>query len=381
MPGESPGDHVRGPVERFVEKARRIGTETADERSARQYFESFANTEARRALYSYASPPIELPPGFQRRSEAHLQSIEDQITDIERLLTAMVYANGASKEATGVDLGCGNNAYLWYNFHVHGHQGQMLGIDRYYPGVVERSYAKMTQTPRPPVSRIIGYAEDLISIIGRDEAKESLDLVFAKGLLYHVDNQARILDSIYESLRPGGLLAVQTRGYNNMRRLWGYQSFIASELRKNSRYADLEPAPSFYLNFDIEPHRLALAERFEIIDYFEQSARPRPKSEVVTSGIDLPLPPSPQLHLPEQLAPSYLYFSNSPSWSDYFAALLSLIRDFRLPENVEMEDIAEEVLQIINAEIRPDFEDEVKRNDFFVENVEQALFICRKPLR
>src|SRR4051812_3133424 len=81
--------------------------EIASKRASRQYEQSENNVEARRTLYSYAYPSAYLPRRYRRRRGDHLAPIEDKVTDIERRLSAMAYANGLSKDASGIDIGCG----------------------------------------------------------------------------------------------------------------------------------------------------------------------------------------------------------------------------------------------------------------------------------
>lgn len=328
---------------------------SVNDRAREQYEGSYVNVHARRDLYDFASPNIIVPERFRRgawpidrlkpayEQALAVEEIESGIIDIERKITAMLQLSGDERI---IDVGCSDGTYLWYLYFVQAHSGELLGLDKYYTPTFNRRY--LLQPREKGVEFILNDASERIMLLD-----DSVDVVLNKFVVYHSDNPIKILDECQRVLRPDGTFLLATRGINNMRRLWEYADIIGAELSAEFGIKKPNELKSYYHDFDLESLIEAVEDRFQVTEYYEQSA---------------------------QTQDSYLKLKGKAGWMKFYAALFSLKDDFNelTGRTLSDEDLFDRLDRIIMQRIYPIFIEEAATHGFFREEVEQVV-IKGKP--
>lgn len=104
-----------------------------------------------------------------------------------------------------LDIGCNNGYYL---YHIAKQNPKyLLGIDPVIPYYYQYQFLKQFYAPPKTEFRLLGI-QDLIHF------NRVFDCVFCMGIVYHHPNPIDILKNIYNAMRPGGLLIIESQGIN-----------------------------------------------------------------------------------------------------------------------------------------------------------------------
>jgi tRNA (mo5U34)-methyltransferase len=104
-----------------------------------------------------------------------------------------------------LDIGC-NNGYYLYQIAKQNPK-YLLGIDPVVPYYLQ--YEMLRQFyPLPNTDYFLMGVQDIVHM------PKTFDVVFCMGILYHHPDPIGILRTIFQSLRPGGLLIVESLGIN-----------------------------------------------------------------------------------------------------------------------------------------------------------------------
>jgi ubiquinone/menaquinone biosynthesis C-methylase UbiE len=327
-----------------------------DERAQEQYEQSYSNVHARRRLYNYARPPINLSPEFKRGIGLHqsldfhsseerellevvFKEIDDEIIDIERKLAQMLDLKGTERV---LDVGCSDGAFLRYLALGQGHKGEMVGIDKFNHAAFNQRIA-------------LGGRYVPIEFFTNDAAEQiwfpsdSIDVITNKFVVYHAERWEHMLDEMLRVVRPGGKVALATRGIENMNSVWEDTDEMADEMAKDEGVPKNERIEAFYHDAPPEEVIAEFEKRFEMIDYFEQSSK--------TNG-------------------SYLSLKGVQGWWDLYSSFFS-IKDFKKyaknPDDIE--GLFMKLDKLVHEKVRPKYEDEINRRGEYRLEVEQYILI------
>jgi len=104
-----------------------------------------------------------------------------------------------------LDIGCNNGYYLYHMAKQN--PKYLLGIDPVIPFYLQ--FQLLNQfCPNPNMDFKLLGVQDLVHF------EKVFDVVFCMGILYHHPDPIGILRTIFQSMRPGGLLIVESQGIN-----------------------------------------------------------------------------------------------------------------------------------------------------------------------
>jgi SAM-dependent methyltransferase len=168
------------------------GAKMWTDRSCLQHvqYRTDANLAARRSLYAYQHPQIDLP-------------------------AAVLELAALREDETVADIGCGNGAYL-AELARRGHKGRVLGVDL-STGML---HAAHHQAPAAALA-----AGDAAALPLRDHAA---GLTLAAHMLYHVPDPHAAVRELRRVTRPGGKALVVLNGPGHLREL---RDLIAATLQ------------------------------------------------------------------------------------------------------------------------------------------------------
>lgn len=304
-----------------------------------QFEDSTRNLRAREALYKHAVPAMYDIETEKKISENRIIPFEHKMIEAMRLRGDEVI----------VDAGCGDGSLLMYLWQNYGHQGELLGIDKH--ATLYRDRWDELGNNITPINFLQGDIENMWFI-----NPDKVDVVVSAFVLYHVDHPQKALQEFHRILKPGGTLAIATRGENNLAALWHLGYTVALEMGKNPKYEGISPPESFYPHFDAgTAKRLLPASGFEIIETDQQR----------TNGIEN----------------SYHLELHQEDWDEFEEAMLSL-RDSFTPRPVfetkqREEDFENDMRTAINKVVKPFFYQEIDKKGSFRMSIDQSFFICR----
>ncbi len=121
-----------------------------------------------------------------------------------------------------LDVGCGPG-WFWAGAARDLPDGIDLTLLDQSAGMVEEAVARCTPLPFASVDGITADAATL------PVASDSVDIVVAMHMLYHVPDQAGAIAEMVRVLRPGGTLAITTNGIDNLRDLYALTTVFGSD--------------------------------------------------------------------------------------------------------------------------------------------------------
>ena len=170
----------------------------------------------------------------------------------------------APADADVLEVGCGPG-YLWRNVADRVPPGWDRLLTDFSPGMVDEARATLAETDvetesvdgDTPEPRLAAAAAEALPL-----PADSVDVVFANHMLYHVDREAA-LPEIGRVLRPGGRLYATTNGESNLREL---RALITAT-------SDFEPPSATEFSLENGPDQLAA--HFENVERVERSSELR----------------------------------------------------------------------------------------------------------
>jgi ubiquinone/menaquinone biosynthesis C-methylase UbiE len=170
------------------------------------------------------------------RVRSHVDKLVEEEFDFKMALLDSLQLAG---DETILDIGCGDATDL-KALRARGHQGVLVGLDirdEAYPGMVKefgqtqqakqgRRWFWQRKEPEPepalPFHYLKGEAKHL------PLADNSVDVVMASFVLYHIDNPEDALAEINRVLKPGGKVAVATSGRGHKKKHRQLENEIAN---------------------------------------------------------------------------------------------------------------------------------------------------------
>lgn len=264
----------------------------------------------------------------------------EQVDFPERTYEALG-ALGLSESGVLMEVGCSDGNDLITYRERSGHSGVLLGVD------IDPSSLMLAS------SRAHAKGFDNIHAInaGVDElplSDGSVDAVVAQFMLYHAFDVEIALSEIRRVLRPGGLFAVSTSGWDNkiMHRVLEQRIATLVNLRKPPVFAS-----KFSVNGDNRAADI-LEKHFEIVD------------DSVVQNCDA-------------------YFAEvGEDWefTDYEMSLSTMINSYISSEGSEYVSIPpRKFVEMLDRVVRPYMQNDIDQNGYFADHVHRQLFICRKP--
>jgi len=170
----------------------------------------------------------------------------------------------AGADTDVLEVGCGPG-YLWRDVADRVPPGWERLLTDFSPGMVDEARATLAEAGRETESGDEGAPEPHFAAAAAESLPlpaDSVDVVFANHMLYHVDREAA-LPEIRRVLRSGGRLYATTNGESNLQEL---RSLITAT-------SDFEPPSATEFSLENGPDQLAT--HFERVERFERASELR----------------------------------------------------------------------------------------------------------
>jgi ubiquinone/menaquinone biosynthesis C-methylase UbiE len=321
---------------------RQFSFHDADVHSELQYGRGPSTLDARANLYKYAVHPF---------------NVREEINQ------ALGLGENGNKEAVVADIACGNASYTMDLAQNHQHTGRLININypRYiYEGAEEMALALGLNNVEfmELDARLLVYAEET------GIADSSVDKAAFQFAPYHMENVDEAFKGIKRILKPGGQLAVATRGDHNQIRLWqktaGLHGLIAPPDKKYRYLTPNPPDKSYYHKFDLTDAEARLAQFFHI-DYVRMHE----------SYLKFPTPTS-----ATTLTARLRDYGSSQAWLDYTIALNSLGSSYFPPPRGK--DLERAIERYIAPQVAKEIEANLQQygEPFFTDYWQEGFIIC-----
>lgn len=230
-----------------------------------------------------------------------------------------------------LDVGCSYGQDLLTIRSEYEFRGKLIGLEK-----AQDAFSFRGRYVPPPNQRFITEGVDTVNWLVGDAEQiplndDSVDVLFASRMLYHVPDHRKALDEFKRVVKPNGYILVTTTGLHNKLRHRKFEEGIGLHL-------NAQPPTRFANRFPAELANQVLAELFTIEKVKLQYSRALFDSE----GIDDFL-----LSL-QTMKPSFHPMPNSESWNDAVAKIV-------LPYTTY----------------------EIQHRGFFTDIINQQQFICR----
>jgi ubiquinone/menaquinone biosynthesis C-methylase UbiE len=250
-----------------------------------------------------------------------------------RKMYDMAMEHGLKRDGTIIDAGC-NDArdLIALGSESYGHKGIMYGVDPYIdPMSRELSVYNANTKDRPPIIPVVSGIEDA------EFNDDSIDGVFSKFMLYHVQDQGAVLAKFQRILVPGGIAVVATSGQNNKPRHREFEGMIAE-------YLGVKPPPHFNQRFTAQIAEMILPKYFDVKEMF-----------------------------PGPLDLQYSYASYGwDNYSEYIDSILSMEGSFS-PVSGHTE-----FMRAVENAVVPKIQAAIRLNGSFVETIDRRFYVCIK---
>jgi ubiquinone/menaquinone biosynthesis C-methylase UbiE len=110
-----------------------------------------------------------------------------------------------------LELGCGSGA-LWMSCPERIPAGWDISVSDFSPGMLDAAWRNLVTLKR-------GFKFEQIDAQAIPYLDESLDVIIANHMLYHVPDRPKALEEIHRVLKPGGMLVATTVGKNHLKEL------------------------------------------------------------------------------------------------------------------------------------------------------------------
>jgi ubiquinone/menaquinone biosynthesis C-methylase UbiE len=264
---------------------------------------------------------------------------------------------------TWMDVACGNGSHIVSVVNDYGYNGQIIGLN----------YPQSTYTPGEDWAKKNGYsnihfkeldARDLETDHFSGISDNSVDKLTFSFAGYHMEDIDKVLRGFQRIVRPGGQLAIATRGNFNQIRLWekiaSLHGLVAPPSREYRYEIPAPPEESYYEKFDLEDAEAVLAQFFKV-DYVRKHE----------SILKFPTP-SDALTRGQRLKD----YDKSEAWADYMLALESLKDSFQ--PKAQGGDLIRAIYRYIAPQVAIEIEANREKygEPFFTDYWQEGFIVC-----